>query len=104
MTRGVLVIRGAAKVLYVPVFDEDKDRAYTVLMEAMKRWESPGRKDPFYDRLDFYELADRMGKEQSGSHRFLGPEFVPFVPDEVFCDAAYVFTVDFDGRRIIVVK
>ena len=70
----------------------------------MERWQPPGKADPFYDRLDFYECADRLGKERTGTHLFLGPEFVPFAPDAVFCDAAYVFTVDFAEKKIVVVK
>ena len=104
MERGVLVILNAAKNLYVPVSLDSRSLAFSILSEAMTGWHPPGKLDPFYDRLDFYERADRLGKERTGAHLFLGPEFVPFVPDAVFCEALYVFTVDLGAKKIIVLK
>ena len=104
MQGGVLVVPNAAKTLYVPVFHGGRETAYAILSDAMAGWTPPGKADPFFDRLDFYRHADRMGRDLTGSRLFLGPEFVPFAPDAVFCDALYVFTVDFAARKIVVVK
>lgn len=104
METGVLVIPNAAAALCVPVFLDSRSIAFSILGEAMAGWQPPGKADPFYERLDFYSYADRLGKERTGARRFLGPEFVPFARDAVISDAAYVFTVDFSGRKIVVVK
>ena len=70
METGVLVIPNAAAALCVPVFLDSRSIAFSILGEAMAGWQPPGKADPFYERLDFYSYADRLGKERTGARRF----------------------------------
>jgi hypothetical protein len=105
MSRGILVINKSDHDLYLPIFHDDREFVYSVLMESMERWKPREAKLHFHESLDFYEIADAIGRERTKSHLFIGPESVPYEnQDSIVSHALYVFAVDFLGRKIVVVK
>jgi hypothetical protein len=105
MWRGILVINTRDQTLYLPIFHDDRDFAYCVLTETMERWKPRETQSPFNDGVDFYEIADAIGREKSKSHIFIGPESIPYeTPDSIISHASYVFAVNFEDRKIVIMK
>ena len=104
MWRGILVINNRDQIHYLPIFHEDREFAYSVLTEAMDRWKSIERKGSSFDSADFYGIADAIGRERSKSPIFIGPESVYETLDSIISNESYVFAVDFEERKIVVVK
>ena len=105
MSRGILVINKRDQTLYLPIFHNDREFAYSVLTETMERWKPRETKSPFKDGVDFYEIADAIGRGRSKSHLFIGPESIPYeTPDSIISNASYVFAIDFEEGKIVVVK
>jgi len=74
MSRGILVINQRDQTLYLPIFHEDHEFAYSVLTEAMERWKLRETKSPFNESVDFYAIAGTTERERSKSHHFIGSE------------------------------
>lgn len=104
MDRGILVINKRDHALYLPIFHEDREFAYSVLTEAMDRWKPKERKGSSFDSVDFYEIADAIGREKSKTPVFIGPESVYETFDSIIRHESYVLAVDFEERKIVIMK
>lgn len=105
---GLLFINNGHHDMYLPIFNEKRELVLSVLTDAVKKWGEPDRKSQERDSIDFYQIADALGRQRSGSHLFLGAEAVS--PQclggvESACeDALFIFAVDFEKRKIIALK
>jgi hypothetical protein len=55
--------------------------------------------------MEFFEIANAIGKERTKSHQFIGAESIPERELEAgFNQASYIFAVDFAGGKIRKVK
>jgi hypothetical protein len=61
--------------------------------------------DAMYDGMDFFEIANAIGKERTKSHQFIGAESIPERELEAgFTQASYIFAVDFKQGKSRKVK
>jgi hypothetical protein len=55
--------------------------------------------------MEFFEIANAIGKERTKSYQFIGAESIPERELEAgFNQASYIFAVDFAGGKIRKVK
>lgn len=105
---GLLFINNGHQDMYLPIFHEDREYAFSVLTDSMKKWSETEKRSKRQDSIVFYEIADTLGKERSVSHIFLGPEAASqqcLGGVEYACEhALYIFAVDFDEKKIITLK
>ena len=106
---GLLFINNGIQEMYLPIFQEDREFVLSVLTDAMKKMDGVEGKSPFEQPRAFYEIADDLGRERlNGAHLFIGPEAVSeqcLSGVEDACQRAlYIFSVDFAGKKIVVLK
>jgi hypothetical protein len=113
MKFGLLFINNGHREMYLPVFCEDRELAYSVFTDAMKKWSETEEKDHGYYATSFHLIADKLGTERRGTGPydctiFLSPEAVSeqcFGGEESACkDADYIFAVDFENEKIVTLK
>lgn len=99
--------------MYLPIFCEDRELAYSVLIDAMKKCGDSKTNDNGHYARAFHLIADKLGKERRGTGPddcpiFLSPEAVSeqcFGGVDSACkDAVYIFAVDFENERIVTMK
>ena len=105
MRKGILVSKKGTKEGYFPIFIDDREFVHSVLAEAMEQWKQRETKDAIDDGMEFFEIANAIGKERTKSHQFIGAESIPERELEAgFNQASYIFAVDFAGGKIRKVK
>ena len=105
MRKGILVSKKGTKEGYFPMFIDDREFVYSVLAQAMEQWKQRETKDAVDDGMEFFEIANAIGKERTKSHQFIGAESIPEKELEAgFNQASYIFAVDFAGGKIRKVK
>jgi hypothetical protein len=105
MRKGILVTKKGTKEGYFPIFIDDREFVYSVLAQAMEQWKQRETKDAMHDGMEFFEIANAIGKEMTKSHQFIGAESIPERELEAgFNQASYIFAVDFAGGKIRKVK
>jgi hypothetical protein len=105
MRKGILVTKKGTKEGYFPIFIDDREFVHSVLAEAMEQWKQRETKDAVHDGMEFFEIANAIGKERTKSHQFIGAESIPERELEAgFTQASYIFAVDFQGGKIRKVK
>jgi hypothetical protein len=113
MRFGLLFINNGYQDMYLPIFCEDRELAYSVLEDALKKWGETKKRDSSSDAISFHSMADKLGTERRGT----GPRDCPLflsleaVSQQCFggidsaCeDAAYIFAVDLENLKIITLK
>lgn len=99
------ILEQTIQELFLPIFHEDREFVYSVLTDAMEKWKPKTGDDSFSSVQDFYEIADAIGQQRSNSHLFIGPESIPFETlDSIIKNQPYVFTVDYENRKIVSMK
>jgi hypothetical protein len=105
MRKGILVTKKGTKEGYFPMFIDDREFVHSVLVQAMEQWKQRETKDAVDDGMEFFEIANAIGKERTKSHQFIGAESIPERELEAgFNQASYIFAVDFAGGKIRKVK
>ncbi len=106
---GLLFINNGNQDMYLPIFHEDRDYAFSVLTDAMK--ECGGRVviPHSHSALIFFEIANDLGrKKKDGPHFWIGAEAVSdqcLGGEERACqDELYIFAADFGKKKIITLK
>ncbi|MDD3135935.1 MAG: hypothetical protein PHF57_02510 [Methanoregula sp.] len=93
--------------MYLPIFHEDREFAFSVLTEAMKNFNDLDMKLQRDYVVDFYEIAEDIGSKRTNG-LFIGPEAVraPHLDDEgdAYTRGLYIFTVDFKEKKIVTVR
>ena len=103
--KGILVTKKGTREGYFPIFIDDREFVHSVLAEAMEQWKQRETKDAMHDGMEFFEIANAIGKERTKSHQFIGAESIPGRELEAgFNQASYIFAVDFAGGKIRKVK
>jgi len=111
MESGVLFLKKTfhghtVQELHLPIFHQDRDFVYSVLTDSMNIWKQQDKKNSAdNDHLVFYKIADAVGRERTKSQIFIGPESIPYENLElIISNRPYVFTVDFEEQKIILLK
>lgn len=91
--------------MYLPIFHKDREFVLSVLTDAMKKWGENERKSLGRESIEFFEIADDLGRKRSRSQLFLGPEAASeqcLGGVEYACkNALYIFGADFEEKRIV---
>jgi hypothetical protein len=96
---------GNIQELYLPIFHENREQVHSILIDAMDSWELRKNEVSFYPLQDFFSIVETLGRERTRSHLFIGPESVPFETlQTAIRDRPFVFTVDFERKKIISLK
>jgi hypothetical protein len=78
------------------------------MMARQKPWSngnSARQKMPCTTGLEFFEIANAIGKERTKYHQFIGAESIPERELETgFNQASYIFAVDFKEGKVRKVK
>ena len=106
---GLLFINNGHQDMYLPIFHEDREYAFSVLVDAMKEYGNMEVEPHSHPALIFFEIANELGRKGTNkSHLWIGPEAVSdqcLGGVEHACqDALYIFTVDFNEKEIITMK
>lgn len=105
MRKGILVTKKGTKEAYFPIFIDDREFVYSVLVQAMEQWKQRETQDALHDGMVFFEIANAIGKERTKSYQFIGAESIPEKElEEGFNQASYIFAVDFAGGKVRKVK
>jgi hypothetical protein len=105
MRKGILVSKKGSKEGYFPMFIDDREFVYSVLVQAMEQWKQRETKEAVDAGMEFFEIANAIGKERTKSHQFIGAESIPEKELEAgFNQASYIFAVDFKEGKIRKVK
>ena len=105
MRKGILVTKKGNKEGYFPIFIDDREFVHSVLAEAMEQWKQKKTHDAVHDGMEFFTIANAIGKERTKSHQFIGAESIPERELEAgFNQASYIFAVDFEEGKIRRVK
>ena len=105
MSRGVVILENANQTLYLPVFHKNRNFVYEVLTNAILQLKPGEKEGRFHQGTDFFEMADAIGRDKSGSDLFIGPESIPYeTPASIIATAEFVFAVNFQDRKIVIVK
>jgi hypothetical protein len=108
MKIGLLFVNNGHQDMYLPIFHEDREFVLSVLTDAMKKWEANERKSFRKASIEFFEIVDDLGRERSRSQRFLGSEAASeqsLGGVEYACkNALYVFSADFEAKKIVTLK
>jgi hypothetical protein len=71
----------------------------------MEQWKQRETRDAVHDGMEFYEIANTIGKERTKSHQFIGAESISERELEAaFTQASYIFVVDFKEGKVRKVK
>jgi hypothetical protein len=105
MRKGILVSKKGTKEGYFPIFIDDRDFVHSVLAEAMEQWKQHKTHDAVNDGMEYFTIANAIGKERTKSHQFIGAESIPERDLEAaFTQASYIFAVDFKEGKVRKVK
>ena len=105
MRKGILVTKKGPREGYFPIFVDDREFVYSVLAESMEQWKQRETKEAVDAGMEFFEIANAIGKERTKSHQFIGAESIPERELEAgFNQASYIYAVEFAGGKIRKVK
>ena len=105
MRKGILVTKKGNKEVYLSIFVDDREFVQSVLAEAMEQWKQRENKDASDAGMDFYEIANAIGKDRTKSRAFIGTDSIADREIEsAFNQAMYIFAVDFEGGKVRKVK
>jgi hypothetical protein len=105
MRKGILVTKKGTKEGYFPIFIDDREFVQSVLAEAMEQWKQQKTHDAVHDGMEFFTIANAIGKERTKSYQFIGAESIPERELEAgFAQASYIFAVDFKEGKVRKVK
>ncbi len=106
---GLLFINNGHQDMYLPIFHEEREYAFSVLVDAMKECGNREVKPHSHASLIFFEIANELGRKGTNkSHLWIGPEAVSYQcldgVESACQDALYIFAADFDEKKIITLK
>ena len=70
--KGILVTKKGTKEGYFPIFIDDREFVHSVLAEVMEQWKQRETKDAMDDGMEFFEIANAIGKQRTKSYQFIG--------------------------------
>jgi hypothetical protein len=113
MKFGLLFINNGHQDMYLPIFCKDRELAYSVLNDAMKKWVESEKRDHWNYATSFHRIVDKLGTERRGTGPHDCPLFLSLEAVSQQCfggvdsackDADYIFAVDFENQKIVTLK